>query len=167
MKDKKSILILIISILVILTCAVLLLLLNTDKQSKEYEVYAPGDKIYYNPVSNESCKPSEENCNLFYVITTDDSLNSNTIDMILDHNLGENVNWGNYNDGPITALQYLKKQTENWSSELSVSKVNNKTFTDHEKTPPKAFFAFGGGFCFHFLLLHYYFLPQNSRERSR
>ena len=135
MKNKKNILILIISILIVLICVALLLFLNKgNKNLGKYQVYTPGDKIYYNPVSNESCKNGEENCNLFYVITTNDNSNLNTIDMILDHNLGENINWGNYNDGPITALQYLKNQTENWSSELSVPNLNYRTFESFSNT---------------------------------
>lgn len=125
MKEKKKIFILII----ILIALGFIILLFLSKWNGKYKIYEPGEKIYYNPILNKTCNSNEKDCYTFYTITVDDSSKLSTVDMILDHNLGENVTWGNYTDGPKIALEYLKSQTNDWSSELSVSKKYERTFT--------------------------------------
>lgn len=125
MKEKKKIFILII----ILIALGFIILLFLSKWNGKYKIYEPGEKIYYNPILNKTCNSNEKDCYTFYTITVDDNSKLSTVDMILDHNLGENVTWGNYTDGPKIALEYLKSQTNDWSSELSVSKKYERTFT--------------------------------------
>lgn len=94
MKEKKKIFILII----ILIALGFIILLFLSKWNGKYKIYEPGEKIYYNPILNKTCNSNEKDCYTFYTITVDDNSKLSTVDMILDHNLGENVTWGNYTD---------------------------------------------------------------------
>lgn len=73
--------------------------------------YTLGDKY--------SCDPGDGTKRDFYVL----DINENEISLIMDSNIGNTVAWsadGNTDNGPVTALSYLKTQTSNWSK-VSVS----------------------------------------------
>ena len=91
---------------------------NTNNiENKEWTVYQQcGGVIYYNPVTNKSCNKGEDGCLGWYVISKDKSSDSQ-LEMILNKNLGDTVALNENNnpdEGPITALNYLKSQTSNW-----------------------------------------------------
>lgn len=90
---------------------------NNENQPKEWTVYQQCEEvIYYNPVTNKTCNKDADNCFGWYVISKDKSSDSQ-IELIMNKNLGNTVAFNeneNSDEGPITALNYLKSQTSNW-----------------------------------------------------
>jgi type IV pilus assembly protein PilA len=115
-----------------------------DMESTSYQVYENGTAIYFNPETNEICSESEAvsttgtktGCMKWY--TFNDTKDSDTVNMILDHNTTALVEWaskddyisaggtetdygtyGNNNKGPITVQNQLTNDTSSWNSSLN------------------------------------------------
>ena len=103
--------------------------------SSTYKVYADGEAVYYNPVTNTRCASGEavsttgtkEGCMKWYAFL--DNENSSSVKLLLDHNTSNNVNFWLESDldeidkmikngeapKPFEALRQLDKDTVNWS----------------------------------------------------
>ena len=117
-----------------------------DDSGISYPVYNAGDLVYFDPVSENECNEnvfSVENitngtstCYKWRVIQSDDSKTNETIDIQLDHNIGNRVPWLTSADrtqvinsnnertsdntpiasvGPKSALKELQRVTKNWT----------------------------------------------------
>lgn len=104
---------------------------NSNNQNEQWTVYQQCDSIiYYNPVTNKACNKEENECLGWYVISKDEA-NDSQLELILNKNLGDTVALNENNnpdEGPITALNYLNSQTNNWKVDvrmLTISDVAN------------------------------------------
>lgn len=97
-----------------------------------------GTVVYYDPVLKNVCEKEAEGCMKWY--TFNDKKNKNTINLLLDHNLVENVRWISLKDfesskqegetysnilGGVTALKQLSELTLNWKDEARLLSVND------------------------------------------
>lgn len=105
-------------------------------------VYSDGALVYYNPVSGTKCSISDyaantgasttgnkTGCMKWYAFN-DGGVNSDNIDLILDHNTTAVVAWnvsGDNSTGPAEVLTQLQSDTTSWSNTLSVDSANNIT----------------------------------------
>ena len=111
-----------------------------------YPVYTEGDLVYLDPISTDRCDETTfdadkvangtSTCYKWRVVTTNDSSDKTYVEVQLDHNLGERVNWIDSSDinqiinnssertvnntaaaniGPMGALRILQSYTNNWS----------------------------------------------------
>lgn len=99
-----------------------------ETEDIKYTVYSNGTAIYYNPVTNELCNSNEsvsttgtkEGCMKWYIFN--DTEDSATVNMILDHNTTELVAWNsskNNTDGMNEAAISLSNDTKDWNSKLN------------------------------------------------
>ena len=101
---------------------------NDNQNEQQWTAYQQcGGVIYYNPVTNKQCNKDENGCFGWYVISKDTQTDSK-LEVILNKNLGETVALnenGNPDEGPITALNYLKSQTKDWIVEVRMPTISD------------------------------------------
>ena len=111
--------------------------------------YAVGDEVYFDPVKGQRCYSDEvwtlddkgSTCYKWNVIKASDS-SSDTVELLLDHDLPDLVEWVSLEDyqaaggygssenneyGPITALKYLKQETDSWNGVVTLTSTDNVT----------------------------------------
>lgn len=93
--------------------------------------------VLFNPVTYEKCNAEDaaNSCYKWYALSYDES---NT-DLILSTNLGDPVAWNDTAgatkaNGPVTLLNYMQSQTNNWSSLLSRQDSYTETSTTYPYT---------------------------------
>lgn len=142
-QNKNGVIVLLVVIIVILLALVVLFatgtinLKNNDidnssnsttTEEKQWTVYQQcGGVIYYNPVTNKSCNKDDDGCLGWYVISEDKNSDSQ-LELILNKNLGNTVALNENNnpdEGPITALNYLKSQTSNWKVDVRMLTIDD------------------------------------------
>ena len=121
-------------------------------------IYANGTAIYYNPETNTTCTEAEAvsttgtkaGCMKWY--TFNDSTESTTVNMILDHNTTALVAWnssGNNADGMNEVATSLTSDTSTWTSGLNPRLITadeiaqitgNTTFNSATSTYDEGFF---------------------------
>ena len=110
------------------------------QQQLTYTKYNPGDLVYFDPVSSNTCdsdhfnldniKIGSSTCYKWRVISVDDDNTKENITIQMDHNIVNTSRWisrSDYNDdtnygtygktdkGPITALKALETATNGWT----------------------------------------------------
>jgi hypothetical protein len=101
---------------------------NTSDGNKSYQVYENGTAIYFNPETNTTCSASEAistketktGCMKWYIFN--DTEDSSTVNMILDHNTTALVAWnsgGINTDGMNEVATALTNDTKSWNSNLN------------------------------------------------
>ena len=84
--------------------------------------------IYYNPVTNKGCNKEDNGCLGWYVISKEDKETDSQLELILNKNLGNTVAFNENNkpeEGPVTALNYLKQQTIDWKIEVRMPTISD------------------------------------------
>lgn len=110
------------------------------KKLREVNMFAPGELVYFDPVSENLCNESSFNidnviagtstCYKWRVIETNDLASNDSIKLQLDHNLINTSQWisstdyaddtnygenGKTDKGPLTIIRTLNEQTSTWS----------------------------------------------------
>ncbi|MCM1371126.1 MAG: hypothetical protein NC181_04500, partial [Clostridium sp.] len=105
-----------------------------------------GNYVYFNPTTGTKCTnytDSQSNtgvksgCMKWYVFN--DTLDSTTVNLLLDHNTSDGVSWNSnedYANGPTLALAQLKSDTSNWKG---VETPTNYTYTSESINPDYQF----------------------------
>ncbi len=105
-----------------------------------------GTVVYYNPVSGEKCKSSEEGCMKWYVFNDEEG--NATVNVILDHNTTAKVVWnstGN-NSEMKEVKRKLEEDTKDWKNTArlitanEVAKITGNTGFDANKENQSWFF---------------------------
>ena len=123
---------------------------QTDKSAIKQTDFQIADVVYFNPYAGTVCNEKEawtlrnpqSQCFTWYIIKN----SSDTVDMILDHNLGSRVPWisledfisaggtaeeyglkGNNKYGPVTALKELKNVTDSFQNVQTLTKADSVT----------------------------------------
>ena len=86
-----------------------------------YATYNPGDLVYFDPVSTDTCDSTHttsETCYKWRVITVGDDNTKENITVQMDHNIVNKSAWSasiNTEGGPVTALAALETATSGWN----------------------------------------------------
>ena len=97
--------------------------IENKPSTTEYTLYENGTAIYYNPVNGEKCEVSEAvsttgtktGCMKWYAFN--DSKNTSTLNMILDHNTTAKIAWNNDNKNVSYEESNLKSEVDKLVSE--------------------------------------------------
>ena len=106
--------------------------LNNDLKTETNKVYENGTAIYFNPETGLKCTESEAvsttgvktGCMKWYAFN--DSSDSNTLNMILDHNTTAEVTWGDYTsniEGMTKVAEQLRIDTASWNGVTTLSQI--------------------------------------------
>lgn len=137
-KNKWLIIILIVLTLLVLILGGYIIYDNSstkkESQKNETEIIEENfvyrqcyQSIYYNPVTDTKCDKNDEGCMKWYVISRDSSDNTE-LEVILNKNLGDTVAFNendNPEEGPITALNYLKELTSDWQVPVRMPSIDD------------------------------------------
>ena len=105
-----------------------------------------GTVVYYNPVSGEKCKSSEEGCMKWYVFNDEEG--NATVNVILDHNTTAKVVWNSTgNNSELKEVKRkLEEDTKDWKNTArlitanEVAKITGNTGFDANKENQSWFF---------------------------
>ena len=108
------------------------------------ESYTLGQIVYFDPVTNNKCDETTfsidninngtSTCYKWRVISIDDSLDKNNVELMLDHNLINTSNWSNSSDTfmPDKALSDLAALTSSWTKVKNLDYSYDTTIYESE-----------------------------------
>ena len=109
----------------------------TPTPTPSYQVYQPGEVIYFNPETNTKCSSNEavsttgtkSGCMKWNVVTTQDKDTKKTVNIMLDHNTTATVAWGlpEYMSDVIEALD---RDTASWAYGLRPRIIDGQEIAD-------------------------------------
>ena len=141
MKEYRIlVLIIIVLLLGVLGLSFYIVYDNLNDDLSNNKVYLAGDGVYYyNPVEDMKCEKGTDNCYGFYILTYNDNQNEESIELIMNKNIGGTVAYnenGEFEE-PVTAIKYLGSLTNDWKvnedGNIGVQKIPEWLYTNGDE----------------------------------